>query len=366
MNQKPVLLTVSGNVPADIETKIADGLRPEADFIAMARAFQADLIDYARARQMTGWFGRWLERMGGPALVLAWACYLVRNQYRLVFTDGEQVGIPLAFLIKFFGFSKRRHLPKHFMITHILSVKKKMLFFDLFNVQTHIDRFFVYSTFQKQFIEERWHVPAERVTFTPFMVDHHFFCAEKTSRSDPLQGWQDSKPLLCSVGLEFRDYPTLIEAVKGLDVRLVIAAASPWSKRKDTTTGQTIPENILVKRYSQYELRDIYASSQMMVMPLYPVAFQAGVTAILEAMSMGKPVICSRTLGQTDVISDGKNGLYVPPQDPDALRRAIVDLLNHPEKAQAVGLASRQSVLETLSLEKYTSRLQQYVEAAVS
>ncbi len=81
---------------------------------------------------------------------------------------------------------------------------------------------------------------------------------------------------------------------------------------------------------------------------------------------MGKPVICSRTPGQTDVIVDGKNGIYVPPQNPEALRRAILDLLNHPEKAQSIGLAGQQSVLESFSLEKYTQRLRQYVEAAVS
>jgi hypothetical protein len=35
--------------------------------------------------------------------------------------------------------------------------------------------------------------------------------------------------------------------------------------------------------------------------PLLDVPFQAGVTTILEAMAMEKTVICSRTLGQTDV-----------------------------------------------------------------
>ncbi len=81
---------------------------------------------------------------------------------------------------------------------------------------------------------------------------------------------------------------------------------------------------------------------------------------------MGKPVICSRTPGQTDVIVDGKNGIYVTPQDPEAMRQAIIDLLNDPEKAKSIGQAGRQSVLETLSLEKYTQRLSKYVEMAVS
>ena len=47
--------------------------------------------------------------------------------------------------------------------------------------------------------------------------------------------------MICTAGLEFRDYPTLIEAVRGLDARVVIAAASPWSKRADATAERRPP-----------------------------------------------------------------------------------------------------------------------------
>jgi glycosyltransferase involved in cell wall biosynthesis len=354
----PVLLTVSGTIQPDIEAKIAAGQRPVADYIAMAKRFNADLIDFARARQTAGWFGRLLEKILGPAMMLVWVCFRLRKQYRLIFTDGEQIGIPLAFLLKFLNFGPR---PKHFMIGHILSVDKKMFFFDWFGVQSRIDRFFVYSTYQKTFIESRWKVPAERVIVTPFMVDHQFFKPELARSGNPL-GLKDGRPIICSVGLEFRDYATLIQAVKGLDVKVVIAAASPWSKRQDKTQQMQIPENIIVKKFTQFDLRDLYAASEFMVMPLYPVKFQAGVTAILEAMAMEKAVICSRTPGQTDVIVEGKNGLYVPPEDVDALRQAISGLLKEPQRAQCYGEAGRQTVLESMSLEKYVERLVKYVE----
>ena len=52
---------------------------------------------------------------------------------------------------------------------------------------------------------------------------------------------------------------------------------------------------------------------------------------------MGKPVICSRTQGQVDVIQDGVTGLFVPVGDPVALRRAMLDLWNDPERAEEDG-----------------------------
>jgi len=374
-----VLLTVSGVIDPARPGQVAAGERPRADYFEMARAWDADLLDYAAARRETGRVGRWLERIGGPDLTLAWACFQRRSRYRVIFTDGEQVGIPLAWLLKFLGGRPR---PRHLMIVHVLSVRKKEVFLDYFGVQSHIDTFFVYATRQKQFIESRWHVPPERVVFTPFMVDTRFFAPdalpEKKAAGEPgnampetavytVRNTQyasgDTKPIptICAVGLERRDYPTLIEAVRGLDVHLIVAAGSPWSKRADTTAGQEIPPNVTVRRFNQYELRQVYADSRFLVMPLYDVDFQAGVTAILEAMAMERAVICSRTLGQTDVIVEGETGLYVPPGEPPALRKAIQTLLDHPEQAEAMGRAGRRLVEAEMSLDRYVARLKHYV-----
>jgi glycosyltransferase involved in cell wall biosynthesis len=357
-----VLLTVSGEIDPHINERIAKGQRPLADYLAMARAFGADLIDYPAARQQTGRIGRLIEGLLGSNLLLAWACFRARRRYQVIFTDGEQVGIPLAFLLKFPAPGNRVH---HLMIVHILSVWKKTILIDLFRLWTHIDRFLVYATRQQRYIQERWPISGDRVVFTPFMVDSDFF-APGQAASSTLAWLSDlQQPILCAVGLEFRDYPTLIEAVRDLDLTLVIAAASPWSKRTDTTQGTQIPENVIVRRFSQYELRAVYQASTFMVMPLYPVDFQAGVTAILEAMSMEKPVICTRTPGQTDVVVEGETGFYVPPSDSAALRTAILSLLDDPESVRRMGQNGRKRVVESMNLVHYTQRLQRYVEEAL-
>jgi glycosyltransferase involved in cell wall biosynthesis len=358
-----VLLTVSGEIPAGIQSDIKAGKRPRADYLELAAALPADLLDYRQMRQQASTFTRILDRLAGPNLALAWACFQKRDQYRVIFSDGEQVGIPLALLLKGFGRGPKK--TRHMMLVHVLSVGKKMIFLDWLGLQSHIDRFLVYATWQKEFISQRWKVPPERVIWTPFMVDADFFRPD-FSASLPSQIEQDRTtkaasaraPMICAVGLEFRDYPTLLEAVRGLDIRVVIAAASPWSKRADQTQGQSIPENVTVERFSQYELRQLYADSDFVVMPLYPVNFQAGVTAILEAMAMGKAVICTRTPGQTDVVEEGDTGLYVPPQDPAALRQAIQSLMDNPQEATRLGANGRKRVETEMNLEAYVSRLQ--------
>ena len=85
------------------------------------------------------------------------------------------------------------------------------------------------------------------------------------------------------------------------------------------------------RRYDYAGLRDLYASSTMIVVPVYETDFQAGMTTILEAMAMGKPLIATRTTGQSDWLIDGvTNGLCVPPGVVDALRYSIERLLTDP------------------------------------
>jgi glycosyltransferase involved in cell wall biosynthesis len=354
-----VLLTISGNISPTVEEDIQAGKRPLTDYIAMSETFNADLIDYAKAQKVGGWFGRLLGKIGGQNALLAWACFKLRHQYQIIFSDGEQIAIPLALLFKFLSWGKR---PAHFTLVHILSVGKKMYFFDWFGIQSDIDLFFVYSTWQKKFIEDRWQVPGDQVIFTPFMVDDDFFAPDQAvgglTREDLSL---TDEPIICSVGLEFRDYPTLLEAVKGIDVQVVVAAGSPWSKRSDTTEGQEIPDNVRVRRFSQHELRDLYTMSEFVVMPLFEVNFQAGVTAILEGMAMGKAIVCSKTAGQTDVIIDQENGLYVPPEDAEALHAAIKYLLEHPDEADRMGKNGRSLIENEMSLKKYVERLNVYV-----
>lgn len=355
-----ILLSVSGYIDPEGEQKMARGERPLADYVAMARGLPADLIDYAAARKLGGRCGRILERVGGPNLMLAWTCFRQRKNYQVLFTDGEQIGLPLAFLLKFATWGSR---PRHYMIAHRLSVKKKMILLDWLGLQSHIDILIAYSSWQVAYIRKRWKLPDRQVLFSPFMVDAKFFSVELVPKDSHLPILESQhKPVICAVGLEYRDYPTLIEAVSNLPVVAVLAAASPWSKQCDTTVGRNLPDNVLVHRFTQYELRELYAASQFMVMPLYPVDFQAGVTAILEAMAMRKAVICTRTPGQTDVIVEGETGLYVDSGDSSSLRMAIERLLNHPEEAERMGQNGRRIIEQEMNLDRYVQRFRENIQ----
>jgi glycosyltransferase involved in cell wall biosynthesis len=72
---------------------------------------------------------------------------------------------------------------------------------------------------------------------------------------------------------------------------------------------------------------------------------------ILEAMAAGKPVVATTAGGIPEVVRDGETGLLVPPGDPDRLAEAVMQLLEGPALAKAMGQAGRKRVTSVFTLE---------------
>jgi len=190
-------------------------------------------------------------------------------------------------------------------------------------------------------------VPAGRVQRIAYHADQRFF---RPFEAPP------EPDLICSAGQLLRDYPTLIEAVRGAPIRLRIAAGSPWIA-EDLKPGTPLPSNVEWGKYSRFDLRALYARSAVCVVPIQENDYQTGISTILEMMAMGKCVIATRTRGQTDTLVDGVNGIYVPPGDPAALRAAIVRALDRPEETARIGAAARRYIEENATLDLFVERV---------
>lgn len=73
---------------------------------------------------------------------------------------------------------------------------------------------------------------------------------------------------------------------------------------------------------------------------------------VLEAMSMGRPVITTDTPGCRETVEDGVNGFLVPPRDADALAAAMERFLTRPDLIHHMGAASRQRATEKYDVHK--------------
>lgn len=73
---------------------------------------------------------------------------------------------------------------------------------------------------------------------------------------------------------------------------------------------------------------------------------------VVEAMAMGKPVVAIKAGGVLEIIEDSVSGVLIPPENPELMARAIIDLFNNREKAMEIGLTARRRVAEKFSIEK--------------
>ncbi len=165
----------------------------------------------------------------------------------------------------------------------------------------------------------------------------------------------DATPYLAQLPAE--DYLLFVGALnyqKGVDVLLrayagltdvpplvLIGYETPeWS-----TLRVDCPPNVLVlKGWPRFAVMEAWRRSLAAVAPsVGPEAF--GI-AIMEAMSMGRPVIASRIGGLIDLVADGETGFLVEPGDSSALQHAIKQLLANPHLRSCMGQAGQRKVVE--------------------
>ncbi len=75
---------------------------------------------------------------------------------------------------------------------------------------------------------------------------------------------------------------------------------------------------------SYEEMLKYYAASDFLVLPSEGDIWGLVVN---EALSMGKPVICTNRIGASEMVEDGWNGIKVPVRSPEALASAIESLV---------------------------------------
>lgn len=84
---------------------------------------------------------------------------------------------------------------------------------------------------------------------------------------------------------------------------------------------------------------------------VFPSAFPEGIPRVLlEAASMGLPIVTTKSPGCMEVVEDHVNGFLVPIRDSVALSRAILRLVNQPELRRQFGRISRQRSVERFDL----------------
>lgn len=132
------------------------------------------------------------------------------------------------------------------------------------------------------------------------------------------------------------------------DYQLVMVGRGPLKDTYIETIQELgIAEKVVFKDFvPNNDLPKYYQESQIFVLP----SLEEGVPrTILEAMSCGVPVICTRLPQLVDIVSG--SGLLVPTKDPQAIADALSQVVSDPTFSLSLGENGRKRVLSDYSWE---------------
>ncbi len=110
----------------------------------------------------------------------------------------------------------------------------------------------------------------------------------------------------------------------------------------------------------------IYQQATAFVLPSY---FEGQPLTLLQAMESGRCVVTSRSCGQKDIVSHGKNGLLVEPGSAEELASVLGTTLKDPEMRLALGRQAKQDMAARrwpLVADEVAERLQQFMKERIA
>lgn len=129
------------------------------------------------------------------------------------------------------------------------------------------------------------------------------------------------------------DYPNLqLKVVGPFDSK----ACEPYQKMAQ---AHHVTDIEFVGYIAPEKLPEYYHSADIFCAP--SIGYESFGLVLLEAMAAGLPLVASDIAGYRSVVTDGREGLLVPPGQPSRLARALRQLLDNPHQRYQMGQRGR-------------------------
>lgn len=172
----------------------------------------------------------------------------------------------------------------------------------------------------------------------------------------------DNKKIIVYVGriIYAKGIHELLEATKDMnDVKVIIIGAGNYLEELKKTGNDTI----FLGQKNGAEIINYLSIADIFVNPSYAEGLP---TSVLEAGSVGVPIIATDVGGTREIIDDGKNGFLIKPKDVDALKAKITKLLEDNSIRKKFSFSIRRKIVKEFDWKKTRKSLWQILEDKVS
>lgn len=246
--------------------------------------------------------------------------FLKRRNYQNIVAWQQFYGVLYAFYSRLFHSKKYNKL---IIMTFIYKEKKGLIGkiyykFVKYAIQNeYIDKFICFSKKECDYYSKKFNINPKKFEFCRLGI-------EEIPR-EILQTEEKEEKYIISAGRSNRDYDFLYEALK--DTNYKVKILSDECNLKDTSNIK-IYKNIFNEEYYK-TLNKAY----LVVVPLLDKNISSGQLVFLQAMQLGKPIICTESKTVEDYIKNGENGFIIK-KDAKELINKIEELYNNKELYQ--------------------------------
>jgi glycosyltransferase involved in cell wall biosynthesis len=236
--------------------------------------------------------------------------------------------------------------------------------------ERYVDRFIVVSeSLRKTSIENRG-IPPQRIVkiYNGIELDQ-FRPDQKQVSLREHWGITPQVPLIGAIGrlVWQKGFEYLLESAPDIlqvvpDARFLIVGEGPLRKRLEDLAGSLkVKERFIFSKFMS-GVNDVLSNVDLVVVPSLLEGFPL---VTLEAMAMAKPIVATQINGIGEQISDGEEGLLVPPKNPKALAAAVLKLVQNNELASRLGIEARRKVETYFSVEKMVGETEKVYMSAL-
>lgn len=235
------------------------------------------------------------------------------------------------------------------------------------------------SHYTSRYIQEKYLVKEDRIHVIWDPVDTNRFIPIPGIKASVASRYQipykeDSLILMIlgriSITSRHKGYDRLINVLKSIEYENILLVICGDGNDR-TRLERRVRDEGLVERIfftgliPEKDLVEVYNLADLFVL-VSERGFQKGEgvpLTPLEAASCGIPIIVGDEDGSQEAVQEGINGYIVSPKSPEKLRERIMDLYNHPEKREKMGIQARERIVKEFSYQIFEMRLKKVFES---
>ncbi len=217
------------------------------------------------------------------------------------------------------------------------------------------------------FLSEEFIAP-EKIHIVPFAVQDRFFCADE-EKVRAIRQQYENKKIVFALGrhVSYKGFFVLLKALAQMPEHciLLLGGQGPLTQslKKEAENLNIAHRVVFLGGIADEDLPAFYHACDVFCLPSITPAEAFGLVQ-LEAMAAAKPVVSTRLNTGVDFVNQHqKTGLTVPPNDENALKTALNQILENEDLQKTLGAFAQRRAREEFSLAKMKEAMLQLYQS---